>query len=186
MNDPNMYKLKSIAASREEERRKKENSLLPHGPLVVPTPAHDQHLEALDPIPQCRVLLGQGPVLLLQVGDVLGGLAQDGGLVQLVGRGNAAEVVVGVEPRLGLDLVHDAPAVVGVLVRVLKPVDHDAQGRDRVAEGGDLVVEVGAVPLLDHVVGRLLGPQRGLDAAGGRLVLGGGGSVSPLGWGWGA
>ncbi|KAL1835883.1 hypothetical protein VTK73DRAFT_5287 [Phialemonium thermophilum] len=33
---------------------------------------------------------------------------------------------------------------------------HDAQGGHAVSQGGDLVVEVGAVPLLDHVVGGLL------------------------------
>lgn len=76
--------------------------------------------------------------------DVLGRLAEDGGLVELVRWCETAEILVGV-------LLH----VLGA--GLLETVDHDAQSGDGVAKGGDLVVEVSAVSLLDHVVGCLLG-----------------------------
>lgn len=138
--------------------------LVPHRPL--PAPAHDEHLEALDAVPQRRVLLGQRPVPPLQQRDVLGRLAEDGGLVELVRGGEAAEVVLGVQARLGLDLLHDVvAAAVGVLLGVLEAVDHDPQRGHGVAEGGDLVVEVGPVSLLDHVVCSFLGALGGLVVA---------------------
>lgn len=76
--------------------------------------------------------------------DVLGRFAEDGGLIELVCWCESAEILVGV-------LVH----VLGA--GLLETVDHDAESGDGVAKGGDLVVEVGAVSLLDHVVGCLLG-----------------------------
>lgn len=46
-------------------------------------------------------------------------------------------------------------------------MDHDAKGWDGIAESGDLVVEVGAVALLDHVMCGLLG-RRAVAAGSGR------------------
>lgn len=64
-------------------------SSIPHTPLLPAASAHDEHLEALDPVPQRRVLLGEAPVLPFEVCDVLGRLAEDGRLVQLVRRRQA-------------------------------------------------------------------------------------------------
>lgn len=120
------------------------------GPLI----SHHDHLKALDTVSELAVLAGETLVLLLEVSDVLGGFAEDSGLVELVGWGKSAEILVAL-------LFHVLNA------GLLESVDHDAKRRDRISESGDLVVEVGAVALLDHVVRGLLG-GRAVAASRGR------------------
>lgn len=57
---------------------------------------HDEHLKALDAIPELVVLAGEALVLLLQMCNVLGRLAEDGGLVELVRGGESAEILLGI------------------------------------------------------------------------------------------
>lgn len=45
---------------------------------------HEDHLDVGDPVSQLADFPRQGGVVTLQMGNVLGGLAQDGGLVELV------------------------------------------------------------------------------------------------------
>lgn len=121
-----------------------KNLLVPNASGSV-TPTHDEHLESLDPISELVVFAGQSLVLLLKVGNVFGCLAEDGGLVELVSGGKSTEILLA---KFLLNLVR---------ILSLQTVDHDAESRHRVTEGSDLIVEVCAVSLLNHVVGRLLG-----------------------------
>lgn len=98
--------------------------------------------------------------------DVLGRLAQDRGLVELARGHQAAELLDDVERLVGV-------AVRGGGLRVLGLLDDTPQRGDRVAEGNDLLVDVDAVALLDHVVRVLAGLV--LCAAGGGLRGGGAG-----------
>lgn len=90
-------------------------------------------------------------VPLFQLGDVLCRLGQDGGLVEFCGMGETGETIV-TELRL---------IAVVVYAGMIHALGNEPQAWDGVAELGDLVVEVGAVSLLDHVVSRLLGSGGG-------------------------
>ena len=98
--------------------------------------------------------MNEALVLLLKVRNVLGCLAEDSGLVELVGWCESAEVLVDV-------FFHAFDT------RLFQAVDHDAQSWYGVTKSGDLIVEVGTVALLDHVVRGLLG-RRAVAASGRR------------------
>lgn len=84
----------------------RKTNLCPHTSRCRVIPGHDQHLKSFDTIAELVVFAGETLVLLLEVGNVLCGLAQDGGLVELVRWRKAAKVLVeSILKTLGLVLL---------------------------------------------------------------------------------
>lgn len=82
--------------------------------------------------------------------DVLRSLGEDGSLVQLLRRLQSPEL----SQCLLTEVLHGQLRVDSLFDAVLSY----AQRRHGITEGVNLVVEIIAVPFLDHVVGRLLDP----------------------------
>lgn len=85
-----------ILKARSRTSVKDEHSLLPDTCWWSLISGHNHHLETFHAISELTVLLREALVSLLKVCNVLGCLAEDGGLVELVGWGKAAEILVGI------------------------------------------------------------------------------------------
>lgn len=97
------------------------------------------------PLLQRLILLPELRILLLQVRDILGRLAQNRRLVKLARGHQPAELLDNVNRLVALGGGGGGLRVFGVL-------DDAPQRGDGVAEGNDFLVDVDAVALLNHVV----------------------------------
>lgn len=119
---------------------------------------HHHHLQTTEPVPEIADLSRQRLVISLQMRDVLGRFAQHCSLVELMCWRQASQhMLLHLERHVcGNDIVHDdATAVAGqhqTIAITVHALGHEAERRDSVAQGGDLVIEVCAVPLLNHVM----------------------------------